>query len=354
MQVSDFHFELPDELIARYPKAERTSSRLLCLDGTNGELQHRQFADVLQLVEAGDLLVFNNTRVIPARMFGRKSSGGKLEVLVERVLSEKSCLAHVRASKAPQAGSQLILGEDKLGEGNGIPMLMKARHDTLFELEVVGDMPLLEILQQIGHIPLPPYIDRPDEAMDQERYQTVYNQVPGAVAAPTAGLHFDQALLEQLKQKGVNFAFVTLHVGVGTFQPVRVEKIEDHHMHAEYVEVDEQAVQAILATKAAGKRVIAVGTTSVRSIESAALAAEQRQAKNLLEPYFSDTNIFLYPGKTFRVTDALITNFHLPESTLVMLVCAFAGYQNTMQAYQSAVAERYRFFSYGDAMFITK
>ena len=354
MQVSDFHFELPDELIARYPKAERTSSRLLCLDGTNGELQHRQFADVLQLVEAGDLLVFNNTRVIPARMFGRKSSGGKLEVLVERVLSEKSCLAHVRASKAPQAGSQLILGEDKLGEGNGIPMLMKARHDTLFELEVVGDMPLLEILQQIGHIPLPPYIDRPDEAMDQERYQTVYNQVPGAVAAPTAGLHFDQALLEQLKQKGVNFAFVTLHVGAGTSQPVRVEKIEDHHMHAEYVEVDEQAVQAILATKAAGKRVIAVGTTSVRSIESAALAAEQRQAKNLLEPYFSDTNIFLYPGKTFRVTDALITNFHLPESTLVMLVCAFAGYQNTMQAYQSAVAERYRFFSYGDAMFITK
>lgn len=354
MQVSDFHFELPDELIARYPKAERTSSRLLCLDGTNGELQHRQFADVLQLVEAGDLLVFNNTRVIPARMFGRKSSGGKLEVLVERVLSEKSCLAHVRASKAPQAGSQLILGEDKLGEGNGIPMLMKARHDTLFELEVVGDMPLLEILQQIGHIPLPPYIDRPDEAMDQERYQTVYNQVPGAVAAPTAGLHFDQALLEQLKQKGVNFAFVTLHVGAGTFQPVRVEKIEDHHMHAEYVEVDEQAVQAILATKAAGRRVIAVGTTSVRSIESAALAAEQRQAKNLLEPYFSDTNIFLYPGKTFRVTDALITNFHLPESTLVMLVCAFAGYQNTMQAYQSAVAERYRFFSYGDAMFITK
>lgn len=354
MQVSDFHFELPDELIARYPKAERTSSRLLCLDGTNGELQHRQFADVLQLVEAGDLLVFNNTRVIPARMFGRKSSGGKLEVLVERVLREKSCLAHVRASKAPQAGSQLILGEDKLGEGNGIPMLMKARHDTLFELEVVGDMPLLEILQQIGHIPLPPYIDRPDEAMDQERYQTVYNQVPGAVAAPTAGLHFDQALLEQLKQKGVNFAFVTLHVGAGTFQPVRVEKIEDHHMHAEYVEVDEQAVQAILATKAAGRRVIAVGTTSVRSIESAALAAEQRQAKNLLEPYFSDTNIFLYPGKTFRVTDALITNFHLPESTLVMLVCAFAGYQNTMQAYQSAVAERYRFFSYGDAMFITK
>lgn len=356
MQVSDFHFELPDELIARYPKAERSSSRLLCLNGQSGELQHRQFAEVLELVNAGDLLVFNNTRVIPARMFGRKSSGGKLEVLVERVLSETSCLAHVRASKAPQAGAQIILGEDKLGESNGITFVMKARHDTLFELEVVGDTPLLAILQQIGHIPLPPYIDRPDEAMDQERYQTVYNQVPGAVAAPTAGLHFDQALLDKLTAKGVNFAFVTLHVGAGTFQPVRVEKVEDHHMHAEYVEVDEQTVQAVLATKAAGKRVIAVGTTSVRSLESAALAAAQSsQAQpHLLAPYFSDTTIFLYPGKPFRVVDALITNFHLPESTLVMLVSAFAGYRHTMQAYQSAVAEQYRFFSYGDAMFISK
>ncbi|TNH02195.1 tRNA preQ1(34) S-adenosylmethionine ribosyltransferase-isomerase QueA [Testudinibacter sp. TR-2022] len=354
MQVSDFHFELPDELIARYPKAQRTSSRLLCLNGETGELQHRQFADVLDLVNAGDLLVFNNTRVIPARMFGRKASGGKLEVLVERVLSEKSCLAHVRASKAPQAGSQIILGEDKLGAGNGILFVMKARHDTLFELEVVGEAPLLAVLQQIGHIPLPPYIDRPDEEMDQERYQTVYNQVPGAVAAPTAGLHFDQALLQQLTEKGVNFTFVTLHVGAGTFQPVRVEKVEDHHMHAEYVEVGEQTVEAILATKAAGKRVIAVGTTSVRSIESAALAAAEKDEPHLLAPYFSDTTIFLYPGKPFRVVDALITNFHLPESTLVMLVSAFAGYQNTMRAYQSAVAERYRFFSYGDAMFISK
>ncbi|KGQ69742.1 S-adenosylmethionine tRNA ribosyltransferase [Chelonobacter oris] len=354
MQVSDFYFELPDELIARYPKAERTSSRLLCLDGTNGELCHRRFSDVTELVDEGDLLVFNNTRVIPARMFGRKSSGGKLEVLVERVLSEKSCLAHVRASKAPQSGALLILGEDKLGEGNGIQMVMKARHGALFELETADDVPLLDCLQQIGHIPLPPYIDRPDEEMDQERYQTVYNQVPGAVAAPTAGLHFDQALLAKLQQKGVNFAFVTLHVGAGTFQPVRVEKVEDHHMHAEYVEVDEQTVQAILATKAAGKRVIAVGTTSVRSVESAALAAAQTRAANLLAPYFSDTAIFLYPGKPFRVIDALITNFHLPESTLVMLVSAFAGYRNTMQAYQRAVTEKYRFFSYGDAMFITK
>ena len=355
MLVSDFYFDLPDELIARYPKAQRTASRLLQLNGENGEIFHRTFADILDLINEGDLLVFNNTRVIPARMFGRKVSGGKVEVLVERVLTETRFLAHVRSSKAPKEGAQLILGEDKLGTGNGVTATMISRHDALFELEInEKSTALLDVLQQIGHMPLPPYIDRPDEAMDQERYQTVYNQVPGAVAAPTAGLHFDQALLEQLKQKGVNFAFVTLHVGAGTFQPVRVEKIEDHHMHAEYVEVDEQAVQAILATKAAGKRVIAVGTTSVRSIESAALAAEQRQAKNLLEPYFSDTNIFLYPGKTFRVTDALITNFHLPESTLVMLVCAFAGYQNTMQAYQSAVAERYRFFSYGDAMFITK
>lgn len=353
MQVSDFNFELPDELIARYPKAERTSSRLLCLDGVNGEVQHCHFADILELVEAGDLLVFNNTRVIPARMFGRKSSGGKVEVLVERVLSDTRCLAHVRASKAPKAGTQLILGEDKLGEGNGISVMMKARHDTLFELEIMSSLPFLSILQQIGHIPLPPYIDRPDEEMDQERYQTVYNQIPGAVAAPTAGLHFDQALLEKLQHKGVNLAFVTLHVGAGTFQPVRVEKVEEHQMHAEYVEVSEQTVQAILATKAVGKRVIAVGTTSVRSVESAALAAQQ-QATNLLEPYFSDTDIFLYPGKRFQIVDALITNFHLPESTLVMLVAAFAGYKNTMNAYQCAVAERYRFFSYGDAMFITR
>ncbi|MBE2893841.1 tRNA preQ1(34) S-adenosylmethionine ribosyltransferase-isomerase QueA [Spirabiliibacterium falconis] len=352
MRVSDFDFSLPDDLIARYPKPERTSSRLMCLNGITGAVQHRHFADVLDEINTGDLLVFNNTRVIPARLYGRKESGGKIEILLERLLSPTQCLAHVRASKSPKEGTTLIVGEDKLGQSNGIALRMIGREGALFMLE--SDAPLLEILQQAGHIPLPPYIDRPDEALDQERYQTVYNKVPGAVAAPTAGLHFDDALLEKLREKGVNMAFVTLHVGAGTFQPVRVENIEDHHMHAEYVEVSQCAVDAILATKAAGKRVIAVGTTSVRSIESAARAAKECGSTQLLEPFFSDTAIFLYPGKPFYVTDALITNFHLPQSTLVMLVSAFAGFRHTMAAYQSAVRERYRFFSYGDAMFITK
>ncbi|PJG82098.1 tRNA preQ1(34) S-adenosylmethionine ribosyltransferase-isomerase QueA [Caviibacterium pharyngocola] len=355
MRVSDFYFHLPDELIARYPKADRTSSRLLQLNGKNGEISHRTFADVVDLINEGDLLIFNNTRVIPARMFGHKASGGKIEVLVERVLDEHCCLAHIRSSKSPKEGAELVLGEDKLGEGKGVKMIMRARHESLFELELCNkSTALLEVLQQIGHIPLPPYIDRPDEDADKERYQTVYNKVPGAVAAPTAGLHFDNELLAKLKAKGVEFAFVTLHVGAGTFQPVRVENIEDHKMHAEYVEVPQEVVEAILRTKAAGKRVIAVGTTSVRSVESAALFAEENGKTQLLEPYFSDTSIFIYPGKKFRVIDCLITNFHLPESTLIMLVSAFAGFEHTMKAYKSAVENRYRFFSYGDAMFIEK
>lgn len=353
MRVSDFNFDLPDELIARYPMAERRASRLLQLNGKTGEITHRTFADIVELIDEGDLLIFNNTRVIPARMFGRKASGGKVEVLVERVLTESRFLAHIRSSKSPKEQAELWLGEDKLGEGKGIGVKMLTRQGSLFELELLDQsLPLLEVLQQIGHMPLPPYIDRPDEDADQERYQTVYNQVPGAVAAPTAGLHFDQDLLDQLKQKGVNFAFVTLHVGAGTFQPVRVENIEDHQMHAEYVEVPPQVCEAIIATKKAGKRVIAVGTTSVRSVESAAQQAIAKQSRQIIEPYFADTAIFLYPGKTFHIIDALITNFHLPESTLIMLVSAFAGYQHTMQAYQSAVQHRYRFFSYGDAMFI--
>ncbi|QQF76644.1 tRNA preQ1(34) S-adenosylmethionine ribosyltransferase-isomerase QueA [Histophilus somni] len=355
MYLSDFYFDLPDELIARYPKRERSSSRMLQLNGQNGELFHRTFSDVADLINEGDLLIFNNTRVIPARMFGRKASGGKIEVLVERVLNEHHFLAHIRSSKSPKENTVLFLGEDKLGEGKGVEMLMKARHENLFELELSDkSTALLDILQKIGHIPLPPYIDRPDEDADQERYQTVYSKVLGAVAAPTAGLHFDDELLTQLKNKGVNFAFVTLHVGAGTFQPVRVETIEEHKMHAEYAEVSQEVVDKILATKAQGKRVIAVGTTSVRSIESAALFAEENNSTHLLEPYFSDTSIFIYPGKKFRVIDCLITNFHLPESTLIMLVSAFAGYQHTMNAYKSAVENRYRFFSYGDAMFITK
>ncbi|WP_150538776.1 tRNA preQ1(34) S-adenosylmethionine ribosyltransferase-isomerase QueA [Actinobacillus vicugnae] len=352
MLVSDFHFDLPDELIARYPTTERTASRLLHLNGETGEFADKQFSDLLAQINQGDLLIFNNTRVIPARLYGRKASGGKLEVLVERVLDEHRCLAHVRASKAPKEGAELVLGEDKLGEGNGFKATMLARHEALFELQFNEQQPLFELLQQAGHMPLPPYIDRPDEDTDQERYQTVYSKVLGAVAAPTAGLHFDNPTLEKLKEKGVNTAFVTLHVGAGTFQPVRVENILDHKMHAEYAEVSQEVVDQILATKAAGKRVIAVGTTSVRSIESAAQAAEKDG--KLIAPFFSDTSIFLYPGKTFRVVDALVTNFHLPESTLIMLVSAFAGYRNTMKAYQHAVEAKYRFFSYGDAMFINK
>ncbi|MGX2973946.1 tRNA preQ1(34) S-adenosylmethionine ribosyltransferase-isomerase QueA [Ursidibacter arcticus] len=352
MLVTDFHFDLPDELIARYPTKERSASRLLYLNGTTGEYQDQQFTDLLSHIETGDLLIFNNTRVIPARLYGRKSSGGKLEVLVERVLDEHRCLAHIRSSKAPKEGAEIILGEDKLGEGNGFHAIMVARHEALFELEFKATQPLFDLLQQAGHMPLPPYIDRPDEDADQERYQTVYSKVLGAVAAPTAGLHFDQEMLSKLQAKGVDTAFVTLHVGAGTFQPVRVETLEAHKMHAEYAEVSQEVVDKILATKAKGKRVICVGTTSVRSIESAAQAAEK--AGQLITPFYADTNIFLYPGKTFKVVDALVTNFHLPESTLIMLVSAFAGYRNCMQAYQHAVTSHYRFFSYGDAMFITK
>jgi len=345
MRVADFSFELPEELIARYPKADRTSSRLMSLDGNSGLIEDLNFLNILDKVNAGDLLVFNNTRVIPARMFGKKSTGGQVEILVERLLDERRFLAHVRASKSPKAGSDVIF-EDK------VSATMVARHDALFEFEVHGDQSVLSVLDEIGHMPLPPYIDRPDEASDRERYQTVYNEKPGAVAAPTAGLHFDDALLEQLKNKGVNVAFVTLHVGAGTFQPVRVDEISDHIMHAEYVEVSEGVVEQIAQTKKMGGRVIAVGTTSVRSLESAAKVAKQQGEK--LAPFYGDTDIFITPGYQFEVIDALITNFHLSESTLLMLVSAFSGYDNIKVAYQHAVANKYRFFSYGDAMFLTK
>ena len=350
MQVSDFHFDLPDELIARYPMAERTASRLLQLDGQSGALRHGQFVDVLDQLNPGDLLVFNNTRVIPARMFGQKASGGKLEVLVERILDEHSVLAHVRSSKSPKPGTRLIL--DGGPDGEKVEAEMRARHDALFEIHFLDPRPVLEILEAIGHMPLPPYIDRPDEDADKERYQTVYNQKPGAVAAPTAGLHFDEPLLAKIRAKGVETAFVTLHVGAGTFQPVRVEKIEDHHMHSEYAEVPQEVVDAIAATRARGGRVVAVGTTSVRSLESAARVT-LAQGKPLAS-FFSDTDIFIFPGYEFQIVDAMVTNFHLPESTLLMLVSAFAGYPETMAAYAAAVEQQYRFFSYGDAMFITR
>ncbi|MDV7024403.1 tRNA preQ1(34) S-adenosylmethionine ribosyltransferase-isomerase QueA [Atlantibacter subterraneus] len=344
MRVADFSFELPESLIAHYPLPGRSSCRLLSLDGPSGALTHGTFTDLLEKLNPGDLLVFNNTRVIPARMFGRKASGGKIEVLVERMLDDKRVLAHVRASKAPKPGAELLLGEDE-----SVKATMTARHDALFEIEFNDARAVLDILNDIGHMPLPPYIDRPDEESDRELYQTVYSARPGAVAAPTAGLHFDEPLLEKLRQKGVEMAFVTLHVGAGTFQPVRVDSIEDHIMHSEYAEVPQDVVDAVLACKARGNRVIAVGTTSVRSLESAAQAAKN----DLIEPFFDDTQIFIYPGYQYKVIDALVTNFHLPESTLIMLVSAFAGYRHTMNAYQQAVNAQYRFFSYGDAMFIT-
>ncbi|WP_090514044.1 tRNA preQ1(34) S-adenosylmethionine ribosyltransferase-isomerase QueA [Pseudomonas marincola] len=338
MRVADFRFELPETLIARHPLAERRASRLLTLDGPTGEINHRQFADVLDHLQPGDLMVFNNTRVIPARLFGQKASGGKLEVLVERVLDAYRVLAHVRSSKSPKPGSMILI--DGGGEAE-----MLARHDALFELRF--NEPVLPLLERVGHMPLPPYIDRPDEAADRERYQTVYAERAGAVAAPTAGLHFDQPLMEAIAAKGVSTAFVTLHVGAGTFQPVRVERIEDHHMHTEWLEVSQEVVDAVAACRARGGRVVAVGTTSVRSLESAA-------RDGVLKPFSGDTDIFIYPGRPFHVVDALVTNFHLSESTLLMLVSAFAGYPETMAAYKSAVAEAYRFFSYGDAMFITR
>ena len=344
MRVADFSFELPESLIAHYPQAERSSCRLLSLDGPTGALTHGTFTDLLDKLNPGDLLVFNNTRVIPARLFGRKASGGKIEILVERMLDDKRILAHIRASKAPKPGAELLLGDDE-----SVQATMVARHDALFEVEFNDARSVLDILNSIGHMPLPPYISRPDEEADRELYQTVYSEKPGAVAAPTAGLHFDEPLLEKLRHKGIEMAFVTLHVGAGTFQPVRVDSIEDHIMHSEYAEVPQDVVDAVLACKARGNRVIAVGTTSVRSLESAAQASQDA----LIAPFFGDTQIFIYPGYQYQVIDALVTNFHLPESTLIMLVSAFAGYKNTMHAYQQAVNKEYRFFSYGDAMFIT-
>lgn len=340
MQRSDFQYHLPPELIAQYPLPERSASRLLVLAGESGEIQDRQFKDLPGLLKPGDLLVFNNTRVIPARLFGQKETGGKIEVLVERVLDEHCVLAHVRASKSPREGTILTL------EG-GVKATMLGREGELFKLRFEGPELVITQLELHGHMPLPPYIERPDESHDRDRYQTVYAEKQGAVAAPTAGLHFDQDLLDTLASMGVSSTFITLHVGAGTFQPVRAENISDHLMHAEYIEVGEDVVEAVKKTRKSGGRVIAVGTTSVRALESAASSGE-------LQTFNGDTDIFITPGYQFRVVDALITNFHLPESTLLMLVCAFAGYDDVISAYHHAVKNRYRFFSYGDAMFMLR
>ena len=350
MRRQDFSYSLPDSLIARLPTERRRDSRLLSLDGPSGELVDRQFVDVLELVEPGDLMVFNDTRVIPARLFGQKETGGKVEILVERVIDATCILAHIKSSKSPKAGANLVL-ED------GTRLCVLGRRDALFELCFPSDSSVLDTLDRLGHMPLPPYIDREDDLSDRDRYQTVYGKNKGAVAAPTAGLHFDEKLLEEITAKGVNVAFVTLHVGAGTFQPVRVDEIEMHTMHSEFMQLSEQVAQQVRDTKAAGKRVIAVGTTSVRCLESAAHASEGALVEGKaegIEAYEGDTQIFIYPGYEFRVVDVLLTNFHLPESTLLMLVSAFAGYKNTMAAYASAVEKAYRFFSYGDAMLVTK
>ncbi|MEE2731144.1 MAG: tRNA preQ1(34) S-adenosylmethionine ribosyltransferase-isomerase QueA [Pseudomonadota bacterium] len=347
MKRADFHYELPDHLIARYPMPERSGSRLLCLDRSSGALQDQRFTDLPQHLQAGDLLVFNNTRVIPARVFGKKETGGKVEVLVERITGPNQCLAHVRASKSPKAGSRILVeGQvDGLEQSVG-SLVMEGRQGDLFRLRSEQGN-LLDWLQQVGHMPLPPYIDRADESLDQDRYQTVYAQAPGAVAAPTAGLHFDEPLLRQLQEKGVDTAYVTLHVGAGTFQPVRADDIRDHVMHSEWLQVDQGTVDKIQATRARGGRVIAVGTTSVRSLETAAAANHGQIAA-----FAGETDIFIYPGYEFAVVDGLVTNFHLPESTLIMLVSALAGREPVLKAYQHAVQQEYRFFSYGDAMLI--
>lgn len=362
MKRTDFTYQLPDELIARYPAEARSGSRLLVLDKESGGVSDRHFVDIESLLNPGDLLVFNNTKVIPARMFGRKPSGGKLEVLVERLLDDQSCLAHIRSSRSPKPGS-IVEILDHQGE-QAAEMEMVERKGALFQLtfkkQIVRnpvsstDTPpfdnLLGLLGAVGHMPLPPYIDREDDLSDEDRYQTVYAKEPGAVAAPTAGLHFDDAVLKRLADKGVECAFVTLHVGAGTFQPVKADDIRDHEMHSEWLEVTEQVAQQVRETKENGGRVIAVGTTSVRCLETAAQSASVTSP--IIGPYSGDTNIFIYPGYSFRVIDGLLTNFHLPESTLIMLVSALAGREPVLAAYEHAVQQRYRFFSYGDAMFV--
>lgn len=355
MKRTDFHYDLPQELIAQHPLAERSASRLLCLDGRDGSLAHRRFADLPGLLKPEDLLVFNDTRVIPARLWGRKETGGRVEIVIERVTGAHSALAHVRASKSPKPGSRLLLCADENSEPGEFALEVTGRDGALFALESTDRAGLslaeqtpavTDILQAIGHMPLPPYIERADEWADRERYQTVYARREGAVAAPTAGLHFTGALLDEIDRIGIPRVAVTLHVGAGTFQPVRVDNITEHEMHAEFVEVSEDVCAAVRATRKRGGRVIAVGTTAVRSLESASAGGQ-------IEAFTGDTRIFIYPGYRFCSVDAMVTNFHLPESTLLMLVSAFAGREAIMAAYAAAVGQRYRFFSYGDAMFIS-
>ncbi len=342
MQLADFHYHLPEELIARYPLAGRSDSRLLCLS-SDGNTTDRLMIDLPDLLNTGDLLVLNDTRVIKARLHGVRPSGGTVEVLVERVVDTHTALAHVRASNSPKTGTVLSLAKGQ------IKATVQGRQENLYKLTF--DQPVLAALEQFGALPIPPYFNRPADESDETRYQTVFHDPAksASVAAPTAGLHIDEALLERLHARGVKTAFVTLHVGAGTFQPVRTENIKEHIMHAEWGEVPEATVQAVNETKQNGGKVIAVGTTATRALESAA-----RAHHGVLQAWSGETDIFIYPGYRFAVIDRLMTNFHLPESTLLMLVSALAGRDRMMAAYQHAIEQKYRFFSYGDAMLIDR
>lgn len=341
MRLNDFQFNLPPELIARYPLAKRSASRLLCINQSTEEFIHRQFSDMIDLVEPGDLLVFNDTKVIPARLLGQKITGGLVEILVERILDDQRILAQVRVSKPPRQGDELIFAD-------GVRLEVLGRQLQFYELRYRGmDRTILNVIETLGQIPLPPYMHRQAEDSDKERYQTVYAKYKGSVAAPTAGFHFDKELLSCLKNKQVEMSYLTLHIGAGTFAPVRVDDIREHKMHAEYLDVSQELCDKVAAAKARGKRVIAVGTTSLRALESASQTGTTK-------PYHGDTSIFIYPGYSFRCVDALFTNLHLPGSTLLMLVAAFGGHAKMMRAYQEAVQQSYRFYSYGDAMWIEK
>ncbi len=333
MRISDFNYDLPDELIARYPTAERRGSRLL---EVGSQLNDRQFAELPALLREGDLLVFNDTKVIPARLHGRKESGGRIEILIERISGETSALAHIRASKSPKAGGKLLVDNNVV--------TVTGREGEIFALEFA--VPVLPLLERVGEMPLPPYLERGAEASDSTRYQTVYARDPGAVAAPTAGLHFDEAMLEETRKLGVQHAWVTLHVGAGTFQALRQENVEENRLHSETVAVDQAVCDAVAATRKSGGRVVAVGTTSVRALESASISGE-------LRAFHGETELFILPGYRFHSVDAMLTNFHLPQSSLLMLVAAFAGTERALLAYQHAVQEKYRFFSYGDAMLLS-
>ena len=339
MRVKDFDYELPEALIAQHPIAERSASRLMHLDGATGHFKDLSFTQLPDLLGAHDVLVVNDTRVIKARLHGRKSTGGKIELFVDRILDDREALALIRSSQAPRPGSELIMGAETRVE-------VLAREGDLFRVRF-QEMRVLDALERWGSVPLPPYIQHAPDTLDEERYQTVFAAHPGAVAAPTAGLHFDGVLLDILAARGISIAKVTLHVGAGTFQPVRTETVEEHRMHREHYGVSVSATATIQAARARGGRVVAVGTTSLRALETAAFAGP-------LEAKSGETELFIHPGFRFRIVDRLITNFHLPRSSLLMLAAAFGGYQNVRRAYEHAIAQRYRFFSYGDAMLIEK